>query len=95
MSITPDSLAPEGEGEIRKDFIAGCPWLKSVLKEEAVNTEFEAVTVKSRCIDLDLDESEASVFKQSVIPAGPDFKKKCNFKYLPGKMFNYQVQYEI
>ena len=49
---------------------------------------------KSRDIDIDLDESESSIFKASVIPPGPDFKKKCNFRYLPGKMFKTQIRYE-
>ena len=93
MSISNhDSLAPTGE--LDEDFVVDCPWMETVLKNVDVNTEFEKDVLKSRCIDVDLDESESSIFKASVIPPGPDFKKKCNFRFLPGKMFNLQVQYE-
>ena len=94
MSVLGDSLAPDGE--IDDDFAIDCPWMQNVYKNVVVNTEFDRLTgAKSRNIDVDLDESESSIFKASVIPAGPDFKKKCNFRFLPGKMFNLQVQYEV
>lgn len=98
MSVIGDSLQPDLEFD--DEYIEDCPWMELALKDSAVITEFDrpyskdAKKFKSRDLDFDIDESENSVFDNKSINAGPDFYKKCKFRFGPGVIFNYQIKYE-
>ncbi|EAY17298.1 hypothetical protein TVAG_266610 [Trichomonas vaginalis G3] len=98
MSVRGDSLQPDNE--FPDEYIEDCPWMEMTMKDYGVITEFDhpfkktGKNIKSRDLDFDIDESENSVFDNKSIKAGPDFYKKCKFRFAPGVMFNYQIKYE-
>jgi len=83
-----DSLELEPERDER--FVMNCPWVSVIKKNAEVNTVFERP-----CGDIgfgcNFDDPE-DYYPQTTLPRGGDFVKKCDFVYIPGKLFNKVIR---
>lgn len=86
-----DSLAFDPEDE--EGFIPSCPWMSVVKKEIASSTVYPQPII-SRGIDYEIDSSDFTYYNQEPVQIGDDFSKRCEFKYIPNKLFNMQIVYD-
>ena len=90
MSSVTDSLIFDPEPQ--EGIILECPWMKLIKKDQDSLTDFP-LPYNERALDFGFDEPDDSFFPQTSLPIGEDFVKKCNFRYIPGKLFNTQIVY--